>query len=66
MVEVVFAEVVLGEVSDVCGLHVRDVGGTQKTDIHGDRLIVSMQLRSLGGDLGDLAILYVCGWGGVG
>lgn len=34
MVEVVLAEVVLGEVGDVCSLHVRDVGGVEEPDIH--------------------------------
>lgn len=35
MVKVVLAEVVLGEVGDVCGLHVGDIGGAEKTDVHG-------------------------------
>lgn len=34
MVEVVFHEVVLGEIRDVCVLHVRDVGGVEEADVH--------------------------------
>lgn len=35
MVEVVLAEVVLGEVCDVCGLNVGYVGGVEEADVHG-------------------------------
>ena len=34
MVEVVFQEVVLGEVGDVGGLDVGDVGGEEDADVH--------------------------------
>ena len=34
MVEVVFEEVVFGEVGDVGGLDVRDVGGSEHSDVH--------------------------------
>lgn len=34
MVEVVFAEVVFGQVGDVGGLDVRDVGGAEEADVH--------------------------------
>ena len=34
MVEVVFHEIVFGEVGNVCGLDVRDIGGCQDSDVH--------------------------------
>lgn len=34
MVEVIFHEVVFGKVGDVCGLDVRDVGGSKDSDVH--------------------------------
>jgi len=34
VVEVVFQEVVLRQVGDVGGLHVRDVGGEEDADVH--------------------------------
>ena len=35
MVKIVLAEVILGEVGDVCSLHVGDIGGAEETDVHG-------------------------------
>lgn len=35
VVQVVFAEVVFGQVGDVGGLYVRDVGGVEEADVHG-------------------------------
>ena len=35
VVEIVFAEVVFGQVRYVGGLHVGDVGGVEDTDVHG-------------------------------
>lgn len=36
MVEVVFQEVVFGEIGDVGGLDVRDIGGKEDADVHNE------------------------------